>query len=94
MKERPTAIFALSNTIAIGLHQSVARRKSEYSRTHLAHHVRRSPVPRLPRDASYTVSPQPTREICRIAIKYLLFFMLENQEIKSSPGIAKAGIDV
>jgi LacI family transcriptional regulator len=79
-KQRPTAIFALSNTIALGCIKAL-----------------REEDIRIPDDVSiitfddhpfldYLATPltcisQPTREICRTAIKHL-FFALQNKEIR------------
>lgn len=81
LKQKPTAIFALSNTIAMGCMKAVKEDGLN-----------------IPEDVSlitfddhpyldYLATPltcitQPTREICRIAIKYL-FFMLSKKEIRS-----------
>jgi len=81
LKEKPTAIFTLSNTIAMGCIKALKEENI-----------------RIPEDISlitfddhpyldYLATPltcvtQPTREICRIAIKYL-FFMLSKKEIVS-----------
>ena len=81
LKQRPTAIFTLSNTIAMGCIKA----------------LKEESVP-IPEDISlitfddhpyldYLATPltcvtQPTREICRIAIKYL-FFMLARKDILS-----------
>lgn len=86
-KEKPTAIFALSNNIAIGCIKAI--REENLS---------------IPDDISlitfddheyldYLATPlscitQPTREMCRIAIKYL-FFMLANKEIKNRQVLLK-----
>jgi LacI family transcriptional regulator len=86
-RERPTAIFALSNTIAIGCIKALREENLN-----------------IPDDISlitfddhpfldYLATPltcitQPTREICRIAIKYL-FFMLDSKEIKSRQVLLK-----
>jgi LacI family transcriptional regulator len=80
-KKRPTAIFTLSNTIAMGCMQALREENIK-----------------IPEDISiitfddhpyldYLATPltcvtQPTREICRIAVKHL-FFMMDNKEIKT-----------
>jgi LacI family transcriptional regulator len=81
LKKRPTAIFTLSNTIAMGCMKALKEENVN-----------------IPDDISiitfddhpyldYLATPltcitQPTREICRIAVKHL-FFMLGNKEIKT-----------
>jgi LacI family transcriptional regulator len=81
LDQRPTAIFALSNNIAMGCMKAL----KEENLT-------------IPDDVSaitfddhpyldYLATPlscitQPTREICRLAIKQL-FFMLNNKEVKT-----------
>ncbi|HTF21089.1 MAG TPA: LacI family DNA-binding transcriptional regulator [Chryseolinea sp.] len=86
-RERPTAVFALSNTIAMGCMKALREEGLE-----------------IPDDMSlitfddhpyldYLATPltcvtQPTREICRLAVKHL-FFMLANKEIKSKHVLLK-----
>ncbi len=87
LPERPTAIFALSNTIAMGCMKALREENLN-----------------IPEDISlitfddhpyldYLATPltcitQPTREICRLAVKYL-FFMLQKKEIKSGQILLK-----
>ena len=87
LPERPTAIFALSNTIAMGCMKALREENLN-----------------IPEDVSliafddhpyldYLATPltcitQPTREICRLAVKYL-FFMLQKKEIKSGQILLK-----
>lgn len=87
LKQRPTAIFTLSNTIAMGCLKALKEENVN-----------------IPEDISivtfddhpyldYLATPltcitQPTREICRIAVKYL-FFMLNNKEIKTKQVLLK-----
>jgi LacI family transcriptional regulator len=79
-KERPTAVFALSNTIAIGCMKAL--REENLSVPDDMSLITFDDHPFLDYLASpLTCVTQPTREICRIAIKYL-FFMLSNKEIK------------
>jgi LacI family transcriptional regulator len=89
-KDRPTAIFTLSNTIAMGCVKALREENVN-----------------IPEDVSlitfddhpyleYLSTPltcvtQPTREICRLAVKHL-FFMLSNKEIKSKKVWLKAEI--
>jgi LacI family transcriptional regulator len=87
MRERPTAIFALSNTIAIGCIKALREEN-----LNIPDHISLITFDDHP-FLDYLATPltcitQPTREICRIAIKYL-FFMLENKEIKSSQVLLK-----
>lgn len=78
-KERPTAIFALSNTIAIGCIKAI--REENLSIPDDISLISFDDHPFLDYLASpLTCVTQPTREICRIAIKYL-FFMLQNKEV-------------
>jgi LacI family transcriptional regulator len=86
-KERPTAIFTLSNTIAMGCMQALKEDSI-----------------RIPEDISiitfddhpyldYLATPltcimQPTRDICRIAIKHL-FFMLSNKDFNTKQLLLK-----
>ena len=86
-RERPTAIFALSNTIAIGCIKAL--REENLS---IPDHISLITFDDHP-FLDYLATPltcitQPTREICRIAIKYL-FFMLTNKEIKQSQVLLK-----
>jgi len=86
-KERPTAIFALSNTIAIGCIKAL--REEELSVPDDISLITFDDHPFLDYLATpLTCITQPTREICRIAIKYL-FFMLTNKDIKSSQVLLK-----
>ena len=87
LKERPTAIFTLSNNIAMGCMKALREENVN-----------------IPEDMSlitfddhpyldYLATPltcitQPTREICRLAVKYL-FFMLANKEIKTRQVLLK-----
>lgn len=86
-QQKPTAIFTLSNTIAMGCMKALREEGLE-----------------IPDDMSlitfddhpyldYLATPltcvtQPTREICRLAVKHL-FFMLANKEIKSKQVLLK-----
>ncbi|HEU5292101.1 MAG TPA: LacI family DNA-binding transcriptional regulator [Cyclobacteriaceae bacterium] len=89
-RKRPTAIFTLSNTIAMGCMQALREENLK-----------------IPEDISiitfddhpyldYLATPltcvtQPTREICRIAVKHL-FFMMDNKEIKTKQLLLKPEI--
>jgi LacI family transcriptional regulator len=78
-RDRPTAIFGLSNTIAIGCIKAV--REENLSIPEDISLVTFDDHPFLDYLATpLTCVTQPTREICRIAIKYL-FFMLQNKEV-------------
>jgi LacI family transcriptional regulator len=80
MREKPTAIFALSNTIAIGCIKAL-REENVLIPDHISL-ITFDDHPFLDYLATpLTCISQPTREICRLAIKYL-FFMLANKEIK------------
>jgi LacI family transcriptional regulator len=80
MRQRPTAIFALSNTIAIGCIKAL-REDNVLIPDHISL-ITFDDHPFLDYLATpLTCISQPTREICRLAIKYL-FFMLGNKEIK------------
>lgn len=86
-RERPTAIFALSNTIAIGCIKAL--REENLSIPEDVSLITFDDHPFLDYLATpLTCITQPTREICRIAIKYL-FFMLTNKEIKQSQLLLK-----
>lgn len=86
-RERPTAIFALSNTIAIGCIKAL--REENISVPDDISLITFDDHPFLDYLATpLTCITQPTREICRIAIKYL-FFMLGNKEIKMSQVLLK-----
>ena len=87
LKKRPTAVFTLSNTIAMGcmkaLKEETVRIPDDISIITFDDH------PYLDYLATpLTCITQPTREICRIAIKHL-FFMLTNKEIKSRQVLLK-----
>jgi LacI family transcriptional regulator len=87
LRKRPTAIFALSNTIAIGcikaLGEEGVRVPDDISLITFDDH------PFLDYLATpLTCITQPTREICQIAIKHL-FFMLTNKEIKTKHVLLK-----
>jgi LacI family transcriptional regulator len=87
MKEKPTAIFTLSNTIALGCIKAL-REENLTIPGHISL-ITFDDHPFLDYLATpLTCITQPTREICRIAIKYL-FFMLENKEIKTSQVLLK-----
>lgn len=79
-RDRPTAIFALSNTIAIGCIKAI--REENLSIPEDISLITFDDHPFLDYLATpLTCVTQPTREMCRIAIKYL-FFMLQNKEVK------------
>lgn len=87
MKQRPTAIFALSNTIAIGCIKAL-QEENVIIPDHMSL-ITFDDHPFL----DYLATPlscisQPTREICRLAVKYL-FFMLANKEIKEKHVLLK-----
>lgn len=87
---RPTAIFALSNTIAIGCIKAL--REDGLSIPEDISLITFDDHPYLDYLASpLTCVTQPTREICRIAIKYL-FFMLQNKEVKPRQVLLKPEI--
>lgn len=87
MRKRPTAIFALSNTIAIGCIKAL--REENVSIPDDISLITFDDHPFLDYLATpLTCISQPTREICRIAIKYL-FFMLSNKEIKEKHVLLK-----
>ncbi|HZY81714.1 MAG TPA: LacI family DNA-binding transcriptional regulator [Cyclobacteriaceae bacterium] len=86
-KERPTAVFTLSNTIAIGCMKAL--REENLSVPEDISLITFDDHPFLDYLASpLTCVTQPTGEICRIAIKYL-FFMLTNKEIKQRQVLLK-----
>jgi LacI family transcriptional regulator len=86
-RERPTAIFALSNTIAIGCIKAL--REENLSIPEDVSLITFDDHPFLDYLATpLTCITQPTREICRIAIKYL-FFMLGSKDIKNSQVLLK-----
>jgi LacI family transcriptional regulator len=79
-KNRPTAIFTLSNTIAMGCMQAL--REENINIPEDISIITFDDHPYLDFLATpLTCITQPTREICRLAIKYL-FFMLGNKDIK------------
>jgi LacI family transcriptional regulator len=87
LKKRPSAIFTLSNTIAMGCIKALKEENvnvpDEISIITFDDH------PYLDYLATpLTCITQPTREICRIAVKYL-FFMLNNKEIKTRQVLLK-----
>lgn len=86
-KERPTAIFTLSNTIAMGcmkaLKEENLRIPDDISIITFDDHPYLDYL-----ETPLTCITQPTREICRLAVKYL-FFMLTNKEIKSKQTLLK-----
>lgn len=87
MKKPPTAIFALSNTIAIGCVKALREENIQ-----VPEHISIITFDDHP-FLDYLATPltcitQPTREICRLAVKYL-FFMLTNKEIKLSQVLLK-----
>jgi LacI family transcriptional regulator len=77
----PTAIFTLSNTIAMGcmkaLKEENLRIPDDISIITFDDHPYLDYL-----ETPLTCITQPTREICRLAIKHL-FFMLSNKEIKT-----------
>lgn len=80
-KHRPTAIFALSNTIAMG--SMKALKEEGLSIPDDMSIITFDDHPYLDYLATpLTCIAQPTREICRIAVKHL-FFMLDNKEVRS-----------
>lgn len=87
LKERPTAIFTLSNNIAMGCMQALKEDNlvipDDISLITFDDH------PYLDYLATpLTCITQPTREICRIAIRHL-FFMLTKKEVKSKHVLLK-----
>lgn len=86
-KNVPTAIFTLSNTIAMGclkaLKEEDVRIPDDISLITFDDHPYLDYL-----ETPLTCVTQPTREICRIVIKYL-FFMLTNKEIKSKQVLLK-----
>ena len=79
-KEIPTAIFTLSNTIAMGCLKAL--KEENLSIPDDISLITFDDHPYLDYLATpLTCITQPTREICRIAIKHL-FFMLNSREIK------------
>ena len=87
LPEKPTAIFALSNNIAIGCIKAL-REENVAIPDHISL-ITFDDHPLLDYLATpLTCITQPTREICRIAIKYL-FFMLTNKEIKQRQVLLK-----
>jgi LacI family transcriptional regulator len=85
--DRPTAIFALSNNIAIGCIKAL-REENVIVPDHISL-ITFDDHPFLDYLATpLTCITQPTREICRLAIKYL-FFMLTNKEIKQRQVLLK-----
>ncbi|MEJ1238046.1 LacI family DNA-binding transcriptional regulator [Chryseolinea sp. T2] len=80
-KQRPTALFTLSNTIAMG--SMKALREDNVSIPDDMSLVTFDDHPYLEYlSTPLTCVTQPTREICQLAVKHL-FFMLGNKEIKS-----------
>lgn len=80
-KHRPTAIFTLSNTIAMGCMKAL--KEDDLSIPDDMSLITFDDHPYLDYLATpLTCITQPTREICRIAIKYL-FFMLSKKEIQT-----------
>lgn len=80
-KHRPTAIFALSNTIAMG--SMKALKEEGLSIPDDMSIITFDDHPYLDYLATpLTCIAQPTREICRIAVKHL-FFMLDKKEVRS-----------
>lgn len=80
-KKRPTAIFTLSNTIAMGCMKAL--KEDNISIPEDISIITFDDHPYLDYLATpLTCITQPTREICRIAVKHL-FFMLGNKEIKT-----------
>ena len=89
-KERPTAIFTLSNTIAMGCMKAL--KEEDLGIPEDMSIVTFDDHPYLDYLATpLTCITQPTREICRIAVKYL-FFMLTNKEIKTKQVLLKPEI--
>jgi len=87
LKERPTAIFGLSNTIAIGCIKAL--REENISVPDDISLITFDDHPYLDYlSTPLTCITQPTREICRLAVKHL-FFMLTNKEIKSKQVLLK-----
>ncbi|MEX1239825.1 MAG: LacI family DNA-binding transcriptional regulator [Cyclobacteriaceae bacterium] len=86
-KQRPTAIFTLSNTIAMGCMKAL--KEEDLGIPDDISIVTFDDHPYLDYLATpLTCITQPTREICRIAVKYL-FFMLTNKEIKTKQVLLK-----
>ncbi len=80
-KDRPTAIFTLSNTIALGCMKAL--REENVAIPDDISVVTFDDHPYLDYLATpLTCITQPTREICRNAVKHL-FFMLGNKEVKN-----------
>ncbi|NOT75774.1 MAG: LacI family DNA-binding transcriptional regulator [Cyclobacteriaceae bacterium] len=87
LRQPPTAIFTLSNTIAIGCIKAL-REENVLIPEHISV-ITFDDHPFLDYLATpLTCITQPTREICRIAVKHL-FFMLTNKEIKSKQILLK-----
>lgn len=87
LKERPTAIFALSNTIAMGCMKAL--REEGLSIPEDISLIAFDDHPYLDYLATpLTCITQPTREVCRLAVKHL-FFMLQKKEIKSKQILLK-----
>ncbi|MDQ2656055.1 MAG: LacI family transcriptional regulator [Bacteroidota bacterium] len=87
LPERPTAIFALSNTIAMGCMKAL--REENLNIPDDISLITFDDHPYLDYLATpLTCITQPTREICRLAVKYL-FFMLQKKEIKSKQILLK-----
>ena len=86
-KQRPTAIFTLSNTIAMGCMKAL--KEENLSIPDDISIITFDDHPYLDYLATpLTCITQPTREICRIAVKYL-FFMLNSKEIKTKQVLLK-----
>lgn len=86
-RNRPSAIFTLSNTIAMGCMKAL--KEENLSIPDDISIITFDDHPYLDYLATpLTCITQPTREICRIAIKYL-FFMLTNKEIKNKQVLLK-----
>ncbi len=90
MRKRPTAIFTLSNTIAMGCMKAL--KEEDVGIPDDMSIITFDDHPYLDYLATpLTCITQPTREICRIAIKHL-FFMLGSKEIKSRQVLLKPEI--
>lgn len=90
MKKRPTAIFTLSNTIAMGCIKAL--KEENLSVPEDISLITFDDHPYLDFLATpLTCVTQPTQEICRIAIKHL-FFMLAGKEVKSRQVLLKPEI--
>lgn len=86
-RERPTAIFTLSNTIAMGCMKALWEEgldiPQDISLITFDDHPYLEYL-----STPLTCVTQPTREICQLAVKHL-FFMIANKEVKSKHVLLK-----